>query len=200
MVEPIRMLTALFGLLSVAIFVGSFFFIGILTPDFDIANDYISKLGTQGEPYAYYWNLIGFGMVGSTLAIFGWFYGLCRGDRVLGTCLMVSGIGFALAAIPTDFTDAQSSLSKAHYASICVALAGWCCGLARLAGDRSAKDFAQKTANYSVGFALLPMICISGGISAEPIAHRIVLAVVFAWIVLNSIQLLRLSLTIRIAS
>jgi len=74
------------------------------------------------------------------------------------------------------------------------------CGLARLARDRSAKGFAQTTANYSVGFALLPMICISGGISAEPIAHRIVLAVVFAWIVLNSIQLLRLSLTIRIAS
>jgi hypothetical membrane protein len=199
MANRIRIFTALLGLSSVAIFVVSFFLIGILSPDFHIASDYISKLGTQGQPYANCWNLIGFGVVGIALATFGWLFGLCRNDRVLGTCLAVSGIGFALAAIPTDFTDADSSLSKAHYASICFALAGWCCGLARLAGSRSTNDFSQTTANYTVALALLPIVCVGGEISAEPIAHRIVLAIVFTWIILNSIQLLRLNPTKRIA-
>jgi len=194
----IRIITALLGLSSVSIFVVSFFLFAALSQNFDIAGDYISKLGAEGQAYASWWNVIGFATVGIVLATFGWFFGLSRKDRVLGVCLMVSGIGFALAAIPTDFNDAHSALSKAHYASICFSLAGWCCGLARLFGERSASDFAQTTASYSVVLALLPMICIGGGVSAEPIAHRIVLVVVFAWIVLNSIQLLRPDFSKRI--
>ncbi len=193
MVGPGRILAALFGLLSVAIFAGAYFSIGLLAPDFDIAGDYISELGAQGRPYAGYWNLIGFGIVGCALALFGWFFGLCRDDRILGGCLAVAGIGFAFAAIPADFSEAHSPLSKAHYAAICFSLAGWCCGLARLACGRSTNDFAQTTANYSVALALLPMVCIGGGISAEPIAHRLVLVVAFTWVTLNSIQLLRQS-------
>ena len=50
---------------------------------------------------------------------------------------MVAGFGFALAAIPADFSDVESPLSKAHFVSICLALAGYCFGLARLAGSRS---------------------------------------------------------------
>lgn len=193
MLNRLPILTALLGLTSVSVFVGSFFLLGNLNPGFDIGSDYISKLGTHGQPYANYWNLIGFGAVGLTLAIFGWFFGACRNDRVLGTCLMVSGIGFALAAVPTDVTDAHSSLSKTHYASLCFALAGWCCGLARLAGARPGHDFARTTANYTIALVLLPMLCISAGVSTEPIAHRVVLVVVFTWVSLNSIHLLRLN-------
>jgi hypothetical protein len=198
MVKRLRILTALLGLSSVSIFVGSFMLFGLLNPDFDMVSDHISKLGVHGQPYADHWNLIGFGMAGMALAAFGWFFGMCRNDQLLGTCLMFSGIGFALAAVPTDFADAHSSLSKAHYASICFALAGWCLGLARLAGDNSTTDFARATANYSVALSLLPMVGISGGLSAEPIAHRLILAVVFTWIVLNSIQLLRQNVTPQI--
>ena len=199
MTTRIRIITALLGLSSVSVFVVSFLLFAALNHDFNIAGDYISKLGAPDQPFAIWWNFIGFATVGTALATFGWLFGLCRNDRVLGACLMVSGIGFALAAVPTDFTDANAPLSKAHYASICFALAGWCCGLARLLGDRSANDFAQTTAGYSVALALLPMICISGGVSAEPIAQRIVLVVVFAWVVLNSVQLLRQKLTPGIA-
>lgn len=196
----IRILTAAFGLSSVAIFVVTFFLVGLLRPDFDIANDYVSKLGAQGQPYAAYWNFVGFGTVGTTLAAFGWLFGLCKNDRLLGTCWAVSGIGFALAAIPVDFADANSSLSKIHYASICFALAGWCCGLARLVGSRSKNNFTRTTANYAVTLSLLPLVCIGGGISAEPIAHRLVITVVFAWIIFNSIHLLNRKPTKSIAA
>lgn len=191
MTKRMRFLTAGFGLASVSIFAITFFLFAILNPDFDVASDYISKLGSKGQPYSHFWNVVGFGLVGIVLATFGWFFGMCAKDRVLGACLMVSGIGFAMAAIPADFADAHSPLTKAHYASICIALAGWCFGLARLSGSKSTDGFSQTTANYTVVLALLPMLGIGVGISAEPVSHRLVLVVVFGWIVLNSIRLLK---------
>ncbi len=195
----IRTLTGVLGLSAVLTFVAAFFVVGALTPDFNLANDYISKLGSQGQPYAGLWNAIGFGVVGFGFALFGLLFGVCSNDRILGTCLFIAGLGFAFAAIPTDFTDEASTLSKAHYASLCFGLAGWCIGLARLTGTNSNNDFARTTATYTVTLSLLPMLAISGGVSAEPVAHRLVIVVVFAWIVANSLQLLKLNVKPKIA-
>jgi hypothetical protein len=128
-------------------------------------------------------------LVGLLLAAFGWLFGLCKNDYVLGACLMVAGFGFALAAIPTDFSDEQSPLSKAHYVSVCLALAGFCFGLARLTGRQSSVR-ERVTANWVISLSILPIVCVTGGVSAEPVAHRIILIVVFAWLVLNCLQLL----------
>ncbi|MEM0895641.1 MAG: DUF998 domain-containing protein, partial [Verrucomicrobiota bacterium] len=145
--------------------------------------------GSKGQPYATWWNLFGFITVGLLLAAFGWFFGLCKNDRILGACLMVAGLGFALAAFPTDFSDAHSPLSTAHYVSICLALAGYCFGLARLTGSRStARD--RKTANWVVVLSILPIMFVSGGVSAEPVAHRVILIVVFSWVVITSLRLM----------
>ena len=76
----------MFGLLAVMLFIGAFACFGLVNPDFDIGRDFISKLGSQTQPYAVWWNLIGFAAVGLLLAAFGWFYGLCQNDRVLGAC------------------------------------------------------------------------------------------------------------------
>ncbi len=186
----IRIVTGILGLSAVLTFVVAFLVIGALTPDFHLAGDYISKLGSRGQPYAGWWNAIGFGVVGLAFALFGFLFGLCTNDRVLGACLLIAGLGFACAAIPTDFTDEYATLSKAHYASICFGLAGWCFALARLIGAESTNDFARKTATYTITLSLLPMIAIGGGGSAEPVAHRIVMLVVFIWVVSNSLQLL----------
>lgn len=185
-----RKLTALFGLTSVLLFAISFSFFSLLNSEFDILCDHISKLGSQGEPYAIYWNFIGFGAVGISLAAFGWFFGLAAEDRILGVCFVASGIGFAMAAAPADFANSASPLSKAHYVAICVSLAGWCIGLARLMQASSTDRFSRTVANYAVVLAILPILGISAGVSAEPVAHRLVLAVAFGWVALNSIQLL----------
>ena len=88
---------------------------GFLHPDFDFLGDFISKLGGRGQPNGGYWNAFGFLSVGLLLATFGWLFGLCKDDRILGACLLVSGIGFAFTAIPADFGDAESPFSKAHF-------------------------------------------------------------------------------------
>ena len=188
----IRILTGILGLSVVLTFVVAFLVIGALTPDFHIASDYISKLGSLGQPYSGWWNAIGFGFVGLSFALFGFLFGLCTNDRVLSACLLIAGFGFAFAAIPTDFSDEYATLSKAHYASICFGLAGWCCGLARLTGAKSTHNFARKSAVYTITLSLIPMIAIGGGVSAEPFAHRMVILVVFCWIVANSLQLLKI--------
>jgi hypothetical protein len=190
--------TGLLGLTAFSTFVGAFVAIAALNTDFNIATDYISKLGSRGQPYAQCWNVIGFGFVGLNLACFGWLFGVCRNDRVLGACLLVAGLGFACAAIPTDFRNEDAALSKAHYASLCFGLAGWCCGLARLASSKPTDDFAHKTATYTIALSLIPMTAITGQVLAEPIAHRIVILVVFAWIVANCVHLLRPTVKTRI--
>lgn len=194
-----RMLTGVLGLSAVMIFVVAFIVIGTLTPDFQFANDYISKLGSRGQPYANWWNAIGFGVVGLVFALFGLLLGLCKDDFAIGTCLCIAGLSFAFAAIPTDFNDEHATLSKAHHASICFGLAGWCCGLARLTRRKSNDDFARKTAIYSIILSVLPIIAISGGGSAEPLAHRFVMFVVFGWVVTNSLRLMNINLETKIA-
>lgn len=198
MVRRVRILTATFGLLAVTLFASSFVLFGLLNPNFDLLGDFISKLGSKGQPYSNWWNLVGFAAVGLLLAAFGWLYGLCRNDRVLGTCLMVAGLGFALAAIPTDSSDSQSPLSKAHFVSICFSLAGYCFGLARLTSSKPT-PLERIVANWVIALSILPIVCVSGGISTEPVAHRIILTVVFTWVVLNSILLLRPSTTPKFA-
>ena len=199
MSNRIRISTGVLGLASVALFACAFFSIAILNRNFDVTSDYISKLGSNGQPYAIYWNTLGFGLVGLALAAFGWCFGLCMNDRLLGTCILVSGLGFAMAAIPTDLSDATSELSKAHYVSVCVALAGWCLGLARLSSSSFPDHFARDSATYTILLSFVPLLCIGGGISAEPIAHRIVLVVVFGWTILNSLRLLRPNVTPELA-
>ncbi|MEM6692090.1 MAG: DUF998 domain-containing protein, partial [Planctomycetota bacterium] len=179
--KRIRILTAACGLLSVTVFACSFTVLGILHPDFNVFSDFISKLGTGGQPQAIYWNVLGFAVVGLLLAAFGWLFGLCKEDRILGTCLMIAGLGYAFAATPTDFTNADSPFSKVHFVSVCLSLAGYSFGLARLTGSQST-DFDKTAAKIVVTLSILPIICVSGGVSAEPIAHRIILTVVFAWV------------------
>ena len=191
MIRRLQFLTASCGLLAVSVFVSSFVLFSCIHPDFDAMRDYISKLGGLGQPNAIFWNIVGFGAVGILLSAFGWLFGLCRNDRVLGACLLVAGVGFSLAAIPTDFSEPKSPQSAAHFASVCLSLAGFCLGLARLTGPWST-DYDRKMANWVVGLAVLPIICCAGGVSAEPVAHRVILLVVFTWVVLNSMRLLRI--------
>ena len=185
-----RFLAPLFGLGAVGLFVISYLILAVLNPEFDWLRDHISKLGAENQPFAMIWNITGFATVGICLGIFGWTFGSVMNDRLLGTCLAVAGVGFAMAAIPTDFDNTQSPLSKAHYVSLCLSLAGWCLGLARLMNTSPQNSNHHRYASYAVGMALLPIAGTSTQLSGEPLAQRIVLAIVFTWIVLTSLQLL----------
>ncbi|MEL6106284.1 MAG: DUF998 domain-containing protein [Planctomycetota bacterium] len=170
------------GLLSVALFVVAFIVCGSLNPDFDLLRDHISKLGARGEPNALLWNGIGFASVGLGLASFGWLLGSAYGDRLLGGCLVMSGVGFAMGAVPTDFEVPDSPASAAHFVAICFALAGWFLALARLVQSPLSDEITKTAVRYAIGLMLLPLIAQGGEMIDEAAAHRLLLLVVFGWI------------------
>ena len=185
-----RISTGVLGLAAIGLFVGSLVLFSFLNPDFDIINDYISKLGAQGQPNATWWNLIGFVGVGLIFSIFGWNHGQLNRDRVAGICLTLSGIGFAMGAIPTDLADADARLSKTHFVAICLALATWYFALARTGHVGSTDPLQKPAANVAGALAVLPMIGLGIGLCSAPVSHRLTLAVVFGWVLFTSLRLL----------
>lgn len=178
------------GLLSVTVFSVAFTVCGLLNPDFDLLRDHISKLGASGQPNAVFWNWIGFVFTGLGLAAFGWLLGSSYRDRLLGSCLVVSGFGFALGAIPTDFDSPDSPASKAHFVAICFSLAGWFFALARLAQSPSSDEVTRKSVTYTMTLTLPPLLAQGGGMIAEAVTHRLLLAIIFGWVTFFSVRAL----------
>ncbi|MEM7454674.1 MAG: DUF998 domain-containing protein [Planctomycetota bacterium] len=188
--ETFRYAAGYLGLATVGVFVISFFVFAILTPDFDLVNDYISRLGAKGQPHAVWWNLTGFVAVGILFASFGWSYGRYIGDTVTSALLAIAGLGFAMGAIPTDLLNEASPLSRVHFASICVSLAAWCFVLARMGHVGSDDELVKRTANWTAALSIVPMVGLAAGVFAAPVSHRLVLCVVFGWILVASARLL----------
>ncbi len=187
---PNRYLTASLGLLAVGLFAVAYIVFSLLTPNFDPAHDFISKLGAQGQPYAVWWNTIGFLVVGMFLSAFGLLFGRLIGDASIGLSLAVSGFGFAVAALPTDLARVDSFLSKAHYVSICISLGGWCFGMARIRQVASLAPQIRRNAGIAAVLLLMPILCRFANLISLPTTHRLLLAVVFGWIAVTSIGLM----------
>lgn len=185
--------TAYLGLAAAGVFIIAFFITAMLTPDYALWNDYISKLGARGQPFAPWWNVIGFVVVGILFSVFGWTLGRTINDRIAGSCLVVAGLGFTLGAIPADFADANAPLSKAHFVSICIALAGWCFALARMGQAGVLGKRIRMGANAAGVLAVLPMVGTAANLIAAPVTHRLVLAVVFGWVIFVSLRVLNKS-------
>ena len=154
-----RRKAGILSLLSVIVFITSLIFFGILNPEFNFVEDFISKLGAKGEPDALWWNLIGFGLVGIILFGFGIFYGKFLKDKLAGLLLAFFGIGFSFTAIPIDMINSNTQISKAHIVSICLALAFWLFGLARISQNDLNSKRIRLRANIT---AILIVISIVG--------------------------------------
>lgn len=185
-----RQTTAILGLSSVLIFGGTLVVIASITPEFHFLEDYVSELGAQGQPYALWWNLIGFLLVGILLAAFGYSYGRVVNDRWVGVCLALFGIGFAFTALPIDLGNSESTLSTAHVVAICLGLAGWMFGLARMAQLETVGKSVRYSANIAAALVVLPMFGFVAGLWSMPVTHRLVFAVVFGWVAFTSFRLL----------
>lgn len=183
-------LAATLGITTVLIFGITLVIIASLTPKFNFFEDYVSELGAQGQPYAIWWNLIGFLLVGMLLTAFGWTYGKVINDRWVGNCLALFGVGFAFTALPIDLGDSESTLSTAHVVAICLGLAGWMFGLARMAQLKTVEKSVRYASNIAAVLVVLPMFGFVAGLLSMPVTHRLVFAVVFGWVAFTSFRLL----------
>lgn len=177
-----------FGILAVCLFFISIVLFGIVHPNFHFLQSYVSELGAQHAPHAHLFNTFGFVIPGVLLLLFGWNYGQFINDRLAGILLGVFGIAFAFTAIPIDSLQQDTPYARAHVVAICIALAAWLFGLARLAGNKSLSPRIRKTANITAGILIF---CIAlGAIEAVsmPITHRMVFGTVFGWTIITSIR------------
>ena len=178
------------GLLSVIVFITSLIFFGILNPEFNFVEDFISKLGAKGEPDALWWNLIGFGLVGIILFGFGIFYGKFLKDKLAALLLAFFGIGFSFTAIPLDMINSNIKISKAHIVSICLALAFWLFGLARISQNALNKKRIRLRANITAILIVISIVGFTLGLWSMPMTHRLVFIFVFGWTTITSFDLL----------
>lgn len=187
--------TGFFGLGSVIVLLISLLVFGNLNPDWSFLNDFISMLGAKGQPNAIWFNLIGFVLVGFLLFLFGLGYGLLLKDKLLAVLLSLFGIGFAFTAIPTDLELERGSAAKAHIVAICLSLAFWLFGLARMGSNKQLPDRVKYKANIASGMLALAMVGAATELYSMPFAHRLVFSIVFGWTAINSIELLSNSIT-----
>ena len=188
---PLARSTALWGLSAICLLVTALGTFSVLNPDFHLLDDYISKLGALGQPYATGWNLVGFMGVGALVTAFGFSYGRYLGDGVVGTLLALFGIGLAATAVPVDLNDDASGLSKIHVVAICIGLGAYMFSLARLAHKATYGRSVHRAANMSAGLLGLVLVGSALQLWSIPIAHRLVFLVVFGWMGYTSLQLLR---------
>ena len=187
----LRQVTAYLGFASIGLFCGAVALFAWLNPGFGLVQDYVSKLGARGQPFALWWNLVGFASVGLLFAAFGWAYGRILEDRLAGILFTLFGVGYAVTSVPTDLADAASPLSKAHTVTICLALACWLFGLARLGGCTTLRKTERHIANSTAVLLVLPILGFLLGLWSMPVTHRLVFCVVFSWVVVTSVRLLR---------
>jgi Protein of unknown function (DUF998) len=183
-------LPATLGISAIGLFGLALLVFSSLNPGFDPLGDYVSKLGAEGQPYAFWWNVIGFVAVGALLAGFGWTFGRILRDRLLSVLLALFGVGFGSAGVPIDLTDGGSALSKAHVVAISLGLAAWLCGLARMAHLHSLGKPVHYSANTAAVLVALPIVGQGAQLWSMPVTHRLVFVVVFGWLAVTSIRLL----------
>lgn len=176
------------GILSIVIFTLSIVVFGLLHEDFHFLNSYISELGAQGAPNALVFNLLAFVLPGLLLIHFGWYYGKKLQDKALGFLLGLYGLAFVFTAIPVDSLNQDTPYSRAHVTAICLALAAWLFGLAKLAAKNNIKASIKKRANIAALLLVLFMATGSTDLWPMPITHRLVFSIVFGWTLLTSLD------------
>lgn len=188
-IKPYKV-AGILGLLATSIFSLALLIFGLLHPNFSFLDDFVSKLGAIGEPLAIGWNLIGFVLVGIFLIGFGFLYGKTIHDTLTGILLSLFGLGFALTAIPIDFDLSESPVSKAHIVAICLALAAWLFGLARMGALQSLSKGVKRRANIAAILLVSAMLGFVLGFWSMPLTHRMVFGIVFGWTGITALDLL----------
>jgi hypothetical membrane protein len=179
------------GLTAVGLFAFALAVFSVLNPEFRLLDDYISKLGALGQPYALWWNLIGFVTVGLLFAAFGLTYGRVLQDPPIAILLAFFGVGFAATGVPVDLGDEGAGFSKAHTVAICIGLAAFLFCLARMAHLPSFEKRTRQTANLAAAFIGVSIGGAALKLWSMPVTHRLVFAVVFGWLAATSTRLLR---------
>lgn len=110
---------AIFGLIAPVLFWITYFIMASARPEYSFQTKAISELGSVDAPYKWAWNILGYGVTGLFISIYG--YGLFQsvsqntGSKLPLIGIMLSGLFMALSGIfPGDFDNRQSVTMLMH--------------------------------------------------------------------------------------
>lgn len=109
---------ALIGMAAPILFWSTYFIMAGLRPEYSFYTKAISELGSVDAPHKWTWNILGYGVPGLLISIYG--YGLFQSVSKSGSKLpligvMLSGFFMALSGIfPGDFENRQSVTMLMH--------------------------------------------------------------------------------------
>jgi len=183
-----RKLSAILGLLAVLVFLFTFTLFSFLSPNFDLVHDVVSKLGAYNQPYATWWNITGFGVVGVLLSAFGVTYGKAINDNLIAALLAFFGIAFIGASIPAYLDSPSLTQTKIHFVIVTFCMAFWCLSLARITSNPALRKKTRIISNISAAFVVFAFIGYILNSGSVAIFQKLFFGGIFFWIVAISLD------------
>jgi hypothetical membrane protein len=200
-----RRLIGFVGMAAWVMFWAASAVLAALRPSYSHVVNTISELGAVATPHATMWNVLGFIIPGTLLAIVGATIARAANaepslSRILATVLLVlSGLAVAAQGVfPAEMTngvaDVTSVSTRAHFVSSLVSGAAWVIGALLLVGPM--KRNPKWKSLYLVGLVLVVLTVVASfalrGILPDGLAQRVGNAFFCAWFVLMSLKLISL--------
>jgi hypothetical membrane protein len=193
------------GLAAWVMFWAASVVLAALRPSYSHVVNTTSELGAVGTPHATTWNVLGFIIPGTLLAIVGATISRAvnvepSASRILATVLLVlSGLAIAGQGVfPAEMTngvaDVTSASTRAHLISSLVSGAAWAIGALLLVGPLRRNPRWQRLS--FVGLALVVLALVASfalrGALPDGLAQRVGNAFFCTWFVLMSLKLISL--------
>jgi hypothetical membrane protein len=152
-------LTTIVALAANLLFWPALFVFAALRPDYSHFTNAVSELGSFGAPRMWAWNVVGFIVPGSLIAITGWRIGrrIEANHYVLTAMLVLSGAMVVLAGLaPADMADRHGTATNIHLIGANGSLLAWVIALVLLAiRIRGAR-------RYEAIVAIIALLCLAG--------------------------------------
>jgi hypothetical membrane protein len=184
-------MSALLGIGACTLFFCALAAFGALDPAYSHTTKAVSELGSAGAANQLLWNLVGFLAVGSLLSFFGWRFGRSVGDRPAKWLLTLFGLSFAATAIPADMNDLGSTSSTAHIAASIAVFVFWALALLRLIWIPRRLPRLKMASGVALALAVGSIILRASELLLPGSAQRVSFVVVFGWVVVVAMLLLR---------
>jgi hypothetical membrane protein len=155
----------------------------------------VSELGSTGAPNGLAWNVLGFGVTGLALAVFGWGLGRAvepRGRRTAGW-LAGSGLAFAATAVPADMDALDAPASLAHIAASLLVFVFWLPAAWTLARRRQAWPGFARVSTIALWASAAAVVVRALDLAPPGLGQRLSFAVYFGWVLAAALLLWRSS-------
>jgi hypothetical membrane protein len=180
------------GICAVVLFWAALFLFGSLRPGYSQMARAVSELGALGTPLMAAWNVVGFGLPGLLLMIFGWRLGRVDGPRAwfVPGLLAFGGASFLFSGVfPADMQDLRGTVTQLHILASMLSLI-WLPGALMFAWRRFHDWRAASVASATLALLFLLSMGLPDSLP-RGLTQRLRFAIYLGWVLAMGFLLLR---------